>query len=178
MPKIKEGKQFETDIQKSCQRQHIKYLRLKDAPNSFSFGGVASSTIQYTQSSPYDAEIYKYPHQLCCELKSTKSTNFTLPEDEDDNKKMIKAKQVQGLYNVSEYKGVFPGFMFNFRENDNNTYFMSINSFLDFTDNTDKKSINESDIIRYKDTLSIKNKKLKVHYNYDIENLFEEVSKL
>lgn len=174
----KEGKQFEKDIQDSCKKQKIKYLRLKDAPNAFSFGGVASSVIKYTQSSPYDAEIFKSPYLLCCELKSTISTSFSIPENEKDNTKKIKAKQVQGLYDVSEYENVFPGFIFNFRNNNNNTYFMSINSFLDFTDNTDKKSINESDIIKYKDTIIINNNLKKVHYTYDINNIFEEVNKL
>ena len=169
------GKIFEDAIKKSCVKQGIKWLRIKDAPNQFSFGGEGQSNIRFTQSSPYDTEMYKYPNLVPCELKSTIGTSFSIPSDDKDNKKMIKARQIKGLNDTNIYKGVYPGFLFNFRKN-NNTYFMSIDSFNDFYENTDKKSINESDILSYQDTILIEQTLKKVNYTYNIEKLFQEVS--
>lgn len=172
-----EGKVFEESIQKSCKIQNIKYLRLKDAPNQFSFGGGAQSNIRFTQSSPYDIEIYYYPNLICCELKSTQGTSFSIPADEKDNKKMIKARQIKGLNEYCNQKGVTCGFLFNFRENDNNTYFMSIKSFMDFYNNTTKKSINESDILFYSDTIKIDCEKKIKRYTYNLLGLFDKIER-
>ena len=84
----------------------------------------------------------------------------------------IKRNQIEALQKASKHKGVIAGFVLNFRSEDK-TYFLEINKFLDLVNSIDKKSINQMDVSSC--GLLIRQKKLKVHYRYDIKRFIEEV---
>ena len=46
--------------------------------------------------------------------------------------KMIKEHQIDSLAKDIKYPGVYPGFIFNFREYDNATYYIHISDFLNY----------------------------------------------
>ena len=104
------------------------------------------------------------------ELKTTSGTS--IPFDKESNKcSGIKKNQIDGLTKMSGYE-IVCGFILNFRKT-SNTYFMGINEFNDFLNNTDKKSLNEKDIIAYNGILLIATKK-RVRYTYDLSFLWNK----
>ena len=164
-----EGKQFEEDFKKSVPNDCL-YERLPDPPQAFNQS--ADTGLRFANKNPYDNILFRDGTYYALELKSTKSTSISLPDDEKDKKKMIKPHQIKGLTRVSQVKGTVAGFVFNFRESKietNRTYFMFIEDFNKFYEERgDKKSINEKDIMKYGYVLigfEIK----KVHYKYDID---------
>ena len=87
---------------------------------------------------------------------------------------MIKLHQIQGLAEANGYDGIFAGFVFDFRKT-KNTYWMDIDDFNVFLSETDKKSINEKDIIKYKGIMVSKMKK-KVNFSYNLRELLQKIS--
>lgn len=65
------------------------------------------------------------------------------------------------------------GFLFNFRQESNPTFFVGIDDFLDYTKDLDKKSINIDDI-RAMNPIEIDSKKLRVNYRYDVEKFLRD----
>lgn len=63
----------------------------------------------------------------------------------------------------------------NFRKTEN-TYYLDIDNFLRFMIDTDKKSINEKDVIEY-GGLIIPSKKKRTRSSYDIEMLIEFIER-
>jgi penicillin-binding protein-related factor A (putative recombinase) len=84
---------------------------------------------------------------------------------------MIKKCQIEGLKKWSKHIGIF-GFVFNFRSNNNRTFFVSIKDFITYTSSLSKKSINIDDILEM-NPIEIKNEKIRVNYKYDIENFLK-----
>lgn len=164
-----EGKQFEKDWKGSCESDGVYFERHKDSSNSWS-GGKS----RFTAKNPYDSYMYKYPHLICVELKSTKGASFSFDE------KIIKKHQIDNLLKASSHFGVFAGFIFNFRprklkkgETENTAYFVPIDAFVDFKNKSKKKSINEEDCKAI--GIAISNKKKIVHYKYDVIGLIKKV---
>ena len=87
---------------------------------------------------------------------------------------MIKLNQIDGLSESNKYDRIFAGFVFDFR-NTKNTYWLSIDDFNLFLLESNKKSINERDIIKYKGIKVDKTIK-KVKYIYDIHKLLIEIA--
>lgn len=139
-----EGKVFEEDWKKSIPSD-CYYFRIKDSPSSF---GQDSSKARFTLKNPFDAFIYCYPNLFPTELKSTKGTSISIQQDKNDKGKMIKFNQIEGLTEAANYKGIIPGFIFNFRKY-GKTYFLHIDDFNKFLNDTDKKSINITNVIEY-----------------------------
>lgn len=165
-----DGKKFEEDWRNSFKNVNSYFFRIKDSAASFS-GGTSS----FTRNNPYDCFALYDGYFFAMELKSTKGASFSFEtEGAGNGNKLIKLTQIQGLYDVSQYKNVYAGFIFNFRDNNNNTYFLNIKNFYEFYNNTTKFSINEKDIIEYKGVL-IENKLLKVRRRYNIEKLLKTI---
>jgi penicillin-binding protein-related factor A (putative recombinase) len=167
---MNEGKIFEADWKKSVPDEtNCVYERLPDPPQAFT----QSAATRFSNNNPYDNILFRDGTYYALELKSTKGTSISLPDNEDDKKKMIKPHQIKGLTRISKTKGTVAGFIFNFRESklgDNRTYFMHIldfNKFLEEKEPT-KKSINEKDIMSYGYIL-IENNLKRVHYTYDVD---------
>ena len=73
--------------------------------------------------------------------------------------------QVKNLERASRY-GIISGFLLNFRGTVH-TYFLPIGDFISFASSTEKKSINENDVLAL-GALRIPSVKRKVYYDYDI----------
>ena len=67
------------------------------------------------------------------------------------------------------------GFIFNFRNKDNRTFFVTIKNFLDYTNQLNKKSININDVLKM-NPIEIENNKLRTNYRYNIDELLISIS--
>ena len=174
---VNEGKQFEADIKASVP-EYIYFQRMNDSATSF----IPNSKTSFTPNNPYDFFAFYNKHLICLELKSTKHNSLTYwREDfEDKNKKqtfMIRKNQIQGLHKASLHENICAGFLINFR-NVERTYWVHISDFLEYTDKEkfNKKSINEDDLIAM-GAVCVPQEKKRVHYKYDMELLFRELTR-
>lgn len=148
--KIVTGKEFENDFKQSCKKQGIFIERLKDTPMSYTKFKTVES--KFTPKNPYDFHVYKMPFLYALELKHTKYSSMSIeqPGDPKDNNKMIKRHQIEGLEKASKFEGVKAGFVLTFyveKIQKYTTVFLSIQDFLNFENNTTKKSINLVDAV-------------------------------
>jgi penicillin-binding protein-related factor A (putative recombinase) len=134
-----------------------------------SFGQQDNSSIRFSPKNPFDAIMYAYPFMFLVELKSTKGTSISFKSKTP----MIKKKQIEELTKGAEYKGIIPGFIFNFRTSQK-TYFLHINDFNRFILDTTKASINEKDIIAY-GSIEIVGEIKKVKYKYYIAEFITKI---
>lgn len=167
-----EGKKFEEDFQNSIP-DNIKIDRLKDPSVSFNIknqneDNKKKSAIRFSGRNPYDYILYRYPNQLCLELKTTSSKSFSYKGCSPK----IQEHQIKGLLKASKYCDA--GFILNFRNMaNNNTYYISIENFLKITSMISKKSINENDIKPF--SYLISNKIKRTRYKYDIDALMKHI---
>ncbi|MGG2091373.1 hypothetical protein AB1283_26020 [Bacillus sp. S13(2024)] len=136
-----EGKEFESSIEESCKEQKIYYFRVRDVNPMALKSGFA------VPKNKFDTLIYYKNHLFPIEMKSTKGNKISFSES------IIKANQIHNLKEACEYEGLIPGFIFNFREHDNKTYFVHINDFLKYKniaenklEHTYKSKVNKSSI--------------------------------
>ena len=112
------------------------------------------------------------------ELKTTSgSLTFWREDFEEDgkNKKyQIKKNQILGLQKWSKYL-MNCGFVFNFRNKENRTFFVMIDEFLDYTSTLNKKSININDVLQM-NPIEIENKLLRTNYRYDINTFLKNIA--
>lgn len=141
------------------------YLRIKDSSSSYAH----SEGSRFTLDNPYDFLIYYGGKLFPMELKSTKSSSFSI-QIENEQGKNIKTHQIMALSSASKIDGVIPGFVLDFRRG--NTYWLHVDKLKNFLKTNSKKSINENDVIKYGGVL-IDKKLLKVNYRYDILNLIK-----
>lgn len=171
-----EGKRFEDAFIKSVP-DYVLVKRLNDNASSWSGGTntrfASKNECDYILFNDHTRTFY------ALEMKSTKSNSLTFwREDfEDKNKKkkqtfQIRKCQIQGLEKWSKHKGVF-GFIINFRDEQNKTYFINIRDFLDYTSSLDKKSINKDDILQM-NPLEIDSKLMRSNYAYNVEKFLDE----
>lgn len=169
-----EGKRFEDAFVKSIP-DYVLVKRLNDNASSWSGGTntrfASKNECDYMLSNDHTRTLYGL------ELKSTKSDSLTFwREDFEDKKKkqtfQIRKCQIQGLEKWSKHIGVF-GFIINFRENGNETYFINIGSFLEYTSTLSKKSINRDDILKM-NPIEIGSTLMRTNYRYDVEKFLEE----
>lgn len=171
------GKIFEDSFVASVDKSHILVKRLNDNAASWSGGSVS----RFASKNECDYLMYESNNKLLMglELKSTKgSLTFWREDFEDKNVKQtfnIRKCQIQGLKQWSKYSGIY-GFVINFRECDNKTFFIAINDFLDYTNNLEKKSINMKDVLNMKHVY-INNEKMRTKYRYDIDGFIDEILK-
>jgi recombination protein U len=102
------------------------------------------------------------------ELKSTKGTSIPLS--------MIRQNQIDGLLEASKHELV-AGFLFNFRNENNDTFFMLIDDFLDMMTWIEKKSFNIKDLNNVENGAGrVNSVKKRTRYRYDIESLVKRMS--
>lgn len=165
------GKIFEDDFKKSVPTDCVCH-RLKDSPLTY----IKCDSAAYTHDNPCDFFVFDGSHGklFTLELKSTKSLAFTVQMSDDEPKKMIKYHQIKSLTELSEYPNVVSGFLFNFRDEKENTeecYFMFITDFNAMMIDIDKKSCNKTDIIEH-GAIPVEGELLRTHYRWDIKELF------
>lgn len=177
------GKIFEDNFYESSQKQNIFIHRLKDTDLSFNGNSVSS----FTPKNKCDYFLFSNLENgrgnlFGIECKSTKypSMSISLSDEEDksNTNKMIKFHQIKSLIKLSKNEGIYAGFVLNFRDEENNlenTYYISIQNFLEFLKETGKKSINKTDCklrgIVVESTLKRK------YYNYNVEGMIQDIVK-
>lgn len=166
------GKNFEQEIIESIKKYNrevaddLYYDKWTDSASGF---GMDSGSTRFSLKSPYDIFLYKRDCGLFfLELKSSGGTSISFSEESD--KKEIKASQIKSLTRASTY-GINAGFLLNFRKYEK-TFYLSIQDFLGFVKETEKKSINLDDVENSGGILIPQTRK-KVKFWYGINTLFE-----
>lgn len=140
-----EGKRFEQEIKASFPPDF--YIeRYKDDTAGF-----------YGVSNPADYRLYKYPYTFLLELKTHKGKS--IPMDK------IRDNQLKGMYKAVMYKGIYAGFLLNFRDLEE-TYYIPVQDMVTFMTSNDRKSI-PVDWCREFGT-KIEQEKKRVRYTYNL----------
>ena len=164
------GKVFEEALKKSVDEKSMYYYRLKDPASSF---GQDSSKTRFSLSNEYDCFIFYKSHLFTLELKSSEQSSISIQREKTEKSKSIKLNQIEGLKRSAKYGNVKSGFMLDFRTT-KNTYFLSIDEFMRFLTESDKKSINEKDVIEYNGVV-VESRLLQVNYRYNLVKLFDSL---
>jgi penicillin-binding protein-related factor A (putative recombinase) len=175
LAKKNEGKLFEEDFQNSAKKQNIFVHRIKDINLPFDL----RSRVKLPQNQ-YDSILFYNGWLLPIEFKSTKSKSISFSES------IIKEHQIQSLKDATEYEKVIPGFIFNFREPDNETFFIHIDEFVKYKniaenqlDHTYESKINKSSIpmaICKEIGIEIENEKKRTRYFYDVMDFINKAA--
>lgn len=165
MPKT--GKEFEAQFQASCASAGVFFDRIKDAP----------PTVKVSKNK-YDYYIYRKPNLFALELKSTKNKSVSFDE------KIIKQHQIDNLTEAATHVGIVSGFIFNFREYDNLTYFVHINDFNRYKKVAKQKEedhtyvkLNQSSIpleVCEQIGIKINNYKKRTNYHYHVKDFIDK----
>lgn len=99
------------------------------------------------------------------ELKSTKSTSIPL--------NMIRQNQIDGLLEASKHM-LKAGIIANFRNENNDTFFIPIDCFINMIENINKKSFNIKDL-ENANAIRICSSKKRTRYRYDIDKFIKGV---
>ena len=86
---------------------------------------------------------------------------------------MIRQNQIDGLLESSKHNLV-AGLIINFRNEYNDTFFITIDEFVDMTSSLNKKSFNAKDLESI-GAIRIESTKKRTRYTYNIENLIKEI---
>lgn len=141
------GKVFEEEIKKSFP-QDFYIERYKDDTAGF-----------YGVSNPADYRLYKYPYTFLLELKTHKGKS--LPIDK------IRPNQIQGMARAVLPKGIYGGFIINFRELEE-TYYITVQDMIRYINSTERKSI-PVEWCR-ENGVRIEQEKKRVRYSYDLRS--------
>lgn len=99
------------------------------------------------------------------ECKSTKGTSIPLT--------MLRQNQIDGLKEASKHMLV-AGMLLNFRNENNDTFFLLIDEYLDMMEFLNKKSFNIKDLESIGAT-RIKSEKKRTRYKYDVQSMINEL---
>lgn len=157
-----EGKKFEIDIKESIP-DTCWFYRLRDNASSFAGG----QNTRFTSSNICDYimldDITKTLFLIEC--KSTKGTSIS--------NNMLRQNQIDGLLNASKHN-LIAGLILNFRNECNNTFFLSINNYVSMMKNINKKSFNIKDLEKH-EAIKIDSEKKRTRYRYNIKKLIGEI---
>lgn len=164
-PKNK-GKAFESDFKQSCEEQNIWVERIKD--NQLSYSTQFSTTYN-----KYDFHAFDGITLYGIELKCTNLKSLTVSRDKSEDKdKMIKKHQIDSLWKDNQYDNILCCFIINFKTS-GNVFLLPIENFMEWYTTTDKKSINENDIISLSPIL-IDSELKRTRYRYGIKQALKE----
>ena len=144
------GKLFEEEIKASFPKDFY-VERYKDDTAGF-----------YGVSNPADYRIYKYPLTFLLELKTHKGKSIPLEK--------IRDSQIRGMAKAVQYRGVYGGFIINFRDLEE-TYYIAVMDMVAFINSTDRKSI-PVEWCR-ENGERIQQTKKRVRYSYDLRSWLE-----
>lgn len=139
------GKIFEDEIKASIPPEFYTE-RYKDDTAGF-----------YGVSNPADYRLYKYPLTFLLELKTHKGKSIPLDK--------IRPNQIQGMAKAVEHKGIYGGFIINYRDLEE-TYYIPVMDMVAFINSAERKSI-PVEWCR-ENGVRIEQKKKKVRYTYDL----------
>lgn len=160
--KTDEGKRFEQDIRASIPPEFF-IERYKDDTAGF-----------YGVSNPADFRLYKYPLTFLWELKTHKGKSIPLAK--------IRNSQLRGMRKAIPYKGVYCGFILNYRDLEE-TYYITfadlvteyyiLNSEGDYEPKPDGRKSIPVEWCR-ENGVRIQQTKKRVRYFYDLRSWLEE----
>lgn len=139
------GKIFEEEVKASFPEDYY-VERYKDDTAGF-----------YGVSNPADFRIYKFPYTFLLELKSHKGKSIPLDK--------IRDNQIQGMYKAVQHKGIYAGFLLNYRDLEE-TYYIAVMDMVEYINSTDRKSI-PVEWCKERGT-KIEHKKKRVRYSYNL----------
>lgn len=157
-----EGKKFEADI-KSSIPDTCWFYRLRDNASSFAGG----TNTRFTSSNICDYILFDDITRtlFLVECKSTKGTSIPLT--------MIRDNQIKGLKEASRHNLV-AGLLVNYRNENNDTFFILIDEYLDMMESLNKKSFNIKDLESIGAT-RIHSEKKRTRYKYDVQGMINEL---
>lgn len=136
--------------------------RLRD--NAASFGGGNNTRFASENICDYLCLDDKTKTLYLWELKSTQGTSLPLS--------MIRENQIKMLKDASAHN-LIAGFICNFRNKNNETFFIEIGNFCDMMENINKKSFNTKDL-QENGAICIDSAKKRTRYTYDIDGLIKK----
>lgn len=159
-----QGKLFEQDFQKSIPPTCWIY-RLRDNASSFANG----SATRFTSSNICDYLLFDDISKtlFLIECKSTQKTTVPLS--------MVRDNQIKGLVDASKHN-LIAGILINFRNDTNNTYFISIDNYVKMVNDINKKSFNIKDLLA-NNAIEIYSSKKRTRYTYDIQEMINKMKK-
>lgn len=171
------GKIFEDAFFKSVPNQ-ILVKRLNDNTSAWSGG----NNTRFSADNECDFILFDTNNRnfIALELKTTKENSLTFWREDFETKGkkqsyVIRKCQILGLEKWANYKNTICGFIINFRNNNNDTYFVNIKDFLAYTKTLDKKSINQNDILTM-NPVKVENKLMRTNYKYNVDTLLRELN--
>lgn len=114
------GKIFEEEIKASFPPEFY-VERYKDDTAGF-----------YGVSNPADYRLYKFPFTFLLELKTHKGKSIPIDK--------IRPNQIHGMVKAAMHKGIYAGFLINFRDLEE-TYYITMQDMIVYINSTDRKSI-------------------------------------
>ena len=175
------GKLFEDNFKASVKEQNIFIHRVKDlAFSQRSFNEV----LTVRSKNPCDFFLFGNLQEgrgnlIALELKSTKFSSMGIQREKSDPESMIKYHQIHSLTQMSQYEGLWAGFLLNFRTESTGkeeTYFLDIEGFNEFLKGNLKKSINIGDILLY-GGIKLEQEKKRINYRFNVQKMIEDISK-
>ena len=156
------GKLFESDIKASVP-DRCWFYRLRD--NASSFAGGANT--RFTSSNICDYILFDDNTRtlFLIECKSTKGTSIPLT--------MIRDNQKKGLVEAGQHYLV-AGLLVNFRNENNDTFFITIDDYVDMVESIGKKSFNIKDLTE-NGAVRVGCEKKRSRWRYDIEKFIKEM---
>lgn len=156
------GKLFENDIKGSCPDSCWIY-RLRDNASSFAGG----ENTRFTSSNICDYLLLddKTRTLMLIECKSTKGTSVPIT--------MLRENQIKGLQEASKH-ALVAGLLINFRNDNNDTFFLLIDEYLKMMESINKKSFNIKDLENI-GAIRVESEKKRTRYTYNVEKLIKEV---
>lgn len=171
----KEGKSFEQSIEKSCKDQGIFYHRIRDV-----FLPPDLRMRVRVPKNKYDAFCFHKGFLFALEFKSVNAKSINIKDP-----KIIKPHQTEGLKDADKFDNVIAGFIFNFRKDENVSYFVPIDKYVEFYKclvtgscpvygsklNKSSITIANCEEIGFK----IESKKLKINHQYYMNDLIDRL---
>ena len=168
------GKHFEEDFVSSVP-EYCYVHRLRDSAQSYN----DSEGTSFSWDNECDFFIWNGNTRLfyAIECKSTKGKSMSVQLDKKDkSKKMVKLHQIESLEKISRYNGTISGLILNFHDDNNDnqrTYFIDINYFINMMKHIDKKSFNEIDLLTIGKAIKIQGFKKRTRWGWNLNEFFE-----
>ena len=168
------GKQFEEDFVSSLPSYCYAH-RLKDSAQSYNNSG----STRFAWDNECDFFVWDAFHRIFCafECKSTKYKSMSVQLDKkDESSKMVKLHQIKSLEKISKYDGTISGLILNFHDENNDnqrTYFIEVNNFINMMKLVGKKSFNELDLLTVGNAKKILGNKKRTRWSWSLDEFFK-----
>jgi len=161
---MKEGKVFEKQVSNSLKKDGIWHMKIRDTYVLDQSMGVGTDINPYDFLAHYDGTLYAF------ECKSFEGKSISIQLTPDEPKASIKAHQIKGLLDMSQFEDNRAGFLFQLRDFEE-CYYVSIDKFLSHLAESCKKSINYEEIKKI--GFTVPQKKLRTNFQYDLKTIME-----